>query len=92
MFSLRALPVNVFSHSSIVLVTRQRLMSGSTRSDPVSELLQLFAVREIADRTANKKPLVIVNLVSPGLCTTDLTRSTTGTESVVMNIMQKLVA
>ncbi len=67
-------------------------MSDSTRNDPVSKLLQLFAVREIADRTANKKPLVIVNLVSPGLCATDLTRSTTGTEAVVMNIMQKLVA
>ncbi len=67
-------------------------MSESTRNDPVSKFLQLFAVREIADRTADKKPLVIVDLVSPGLCAPDLTRSTTGTEAVVMNIMQKLVA
>lgn len=36
-------------------------------SYPVSKLLQIFAVREIAQRTATKKPLVIVNSVSPGL-------------------------
>lgn len=67
-------------------------MYGTTRSYPVSKLLQLFTVRENADLAVNKKPSVIVNLASPDLCATDLTRSTTGTDTVVMKTMQKLVA
>ncbi|KAL9123292.1 MAG: hypothetical protein Q9187_000164 [Circinaria calcarea] len=58
----------------------------------VSKLLQLFAVREIADRTASRKPFVIVNTMNPGLCHTALTRSATGSTFVVMKIMRALMA
>lgn len=61
-------------------------------SYPVSKLLQLFALREIADKTANKTPFVTVNTLNPGLCYTDLTRSATGTTYYMMKVMRALLA
>ena len=58
----------------------------------VSKLLQLFAVREIAEQTANKKPSVIVNTLEPGLCHTDLTRHAEGITAVAMVLMRYLLA
>ncbi|KAL9075460.1 MAG: hypothetical protein Q9161_001532 [Pseudevernia consocians] len=58
----------------------------------VSTLLQLFAVREIAEQTANKKPSVIANTLEPGLCHTDLTRHVEGTTAAVMVLMRYLLA
>lgn len=67
----------------IISVTCITADSATTCRYLVSKLLQLFAVREIADRTANKDPFVIVNSVSPGLCTTNLTRSATGMTAIL---------
>ena len=62
------------------------------RSYAVSKLLQLFAVREIADKTSRREPIIIVNTVNPGLCYTDLTRSAEGITYYVMKIMRALLA
>lgn len=61
-------------------------------SYPVSKLLQAFAVREIADKTSTKDTRVVLNMVDPGLCYTDLTRSATGKTYYVMKIMRRLLA
>lgn len=59
---------------------------------PVSKLLQVFAVREIARRTASSTPFVIVNMISPGLNKTTLTRYSTGVEAAVMKTINALLA
>lgn len=69
-----------------------KALFNHVRSYPVSKLLQLFAVREIADKTAKETPLVIVNTLNPGLCYTDLTRSATGATYYVMKVMRALLA
>ncbi|KAI9730218.1 MAG: hypothetical protein M1834_005982 [Cirrosporium novae-zelandiae] len=79
--------VNVVSTTLLAL-----LLLPTLRTYPVSKLLQLFAVREIADRTANKKPLVIINAVNPGLCHTSLSRSATGVSFIVMTVLKTLLA
>ncbi|KGQ01756.1 hypothetical protein PAAG_11475 [Paracoccidioides lutzii Pb01] len=48
-----------------------------------SKLLQLLAIRELTSRTAPRYPLVVVNLVSPGLSDTALFREKTGFEAIV---------
>ena len=58
----------------------------------VSKLLQLFAVRRVAEKTSHREPFVIVNTVNPGLCYTDLTRSAEGITYYVMKIMRALLA
>jgi retinol dehydrogenase-12 len=59
------------------------------RSYSVSKLLQVFPVREIA---ANKQPKVVLNMLSPGLCKTALTRNATGMTKVVMAVAKILLA
>ena len=66
--------------------------ADTVRSYQVTKLLQLLAVREIADQIANKEPFVIINAVDPGLCYTDLTRSATGVTFVAMKVMRALLA
>lgn len=63
-----------------------------TNSYQVSKLLQLFAVREIAEKVISEKPFVIVSTINPGLCHTALTRSATGVTYVVMKVMRALLA
>ena len=58
----------------------------------VSKLLQLLAVREIAKKTINSKPFVIINTLDPGLCYTDLTRSATGSTKIAMKVMRAVLA
>ncbi len=67
-------------------------LTCSHLSYQVSKLLQLFAVREIAEQTANKKPSVIVNTLEPGLCHTDLTRHAEGITAAVIGLMRYLLA
>jgi retinol dehydrogenase 12 len=62
------------------------------RSYPVSKLLQIFAVRELAGEIANKQPKVVLNMLSPGLCKTALTRNATGMTKVVMAVAKALLA
>ncbi|KAL1965183.1 hypothetical protein VTN77DRAFT_5937 [Rasamsonia byssochlamydoides] len=59
---------------------------------PVSKLLQLLAAREIAERTANTNPFVIINTLSPGLCYTDLNRNAEGMTALVLKVMRALLA
>jgi NAD(P)-dependent dehydrogenase (short-subunit alcohol dehydrogenase family) len=53
---------------------------NSFQNYPTSKLVQLLAFRAIADRTVNRKPFITINTVSPGLCVTDLARSSFGLE------------
>jgi hypothetical protein len=50
-----------------------------------------MSVREIAARTADKKPFVLINSVNPGLCSTDLTRNVEGVSALIMPILMKLL-
>ncbi|OAX80446.1 hypothetical protein ACJ72_05218 [Emergomyces africanus] len=59
---------------------------------PTSKLLQLLAIRELASRTASSSPSVVINLVSPGLNRTSLTRSTTGLEAIVLTAIHAMFA
>ncbi|KKZ62720.1 hypothetical protein EMCG_02931 [[Emmonsia] crescens] len=59
---------------------------------PTSKLLQLLAIRELASRTSSRSPLVFINLVSPGLNKTSLTRSTTGLEAIVLKAIHTVFA
>lgn len=51
-----------------------------------------MVVREIADRTSNYQPFVIVNMINPGLCKTSLTRSTEGAAKFVMDTVKAMLA
>ncbi len=84
-----------FFHCGFTFVLKQCdqwALNISSRSYQVSKLLQLFAVREIAKKTTNKKPFVIVNTLNPGLCYSDLTRSAEGFTAVAMKVMRALLA
>ncbi|KLJ10290.1 hypothetical protein EMPG_14324 [Blastomyces silverae] len=59
---------------------------------PTSKLLQLLAMRELAARTASSIPSVVINLVSPGLNRTSLTRQTTGLEAAVLTAIHAMFA
>ncbi|KAL2373979.1 hypothetical protein RJ035_007522 [Blastomyces gilchristii] len=59
---------------------------------PTSKLLQLLAIRELAARTASSIPSVVINLVSPGLNRTSLTRQTTGLEAAVLTAIHAMFA
>ncbi|TVY33409.1 Short chain dehydrogenase, partial [Lachnellula subtilissima] len=58
---------------------------------PVSKLLQIFATREIAAKIADEKPKVVLNVISPGLTKTALTRDATGMTRVAMAISKFLM-
>ncbi|KAI9743709.1 MAG: hypothetical protein M1818_003025 [Claussenomyces sp. TS43310] len=57
-----------------------------------SKLIQLFATREIAKRTAHSSPPVTINNVDPGFCYTDLLRNAEGSNKVMINVMRALFA
>ncbi|KAL3423280.1 Retinol dehydrogenase 11 [Phlyctema vagabunda] len=59
---------------------------------PASKLLQVFAFREIITRSAKKSPRVVINMLNPGLCKTELARNATGLVHVQMVIFKALVA
>ncbi|EEH06644.1 conserved hypothetical protein [Histoplasma capsulatum G186AR] len=59
---------------------------------PTSKLLQLLAIRELASRTSSTSPQVVINLVSPGLNRTSLTRETTGLEAIVLAAIHYIFA
>ena len=61
-----------------------------TEQYPISKLLQVFAVRGLAKKIPKKQ--LILNMVDPGLCYTDLTRSAKGSTYYVMKTMRKLLA
>lgn len=43
---------------------------------PVTKLLEIYAVRELASRFPVSETGVVINVLSPGLCSTDLARNT----------------
>lgn len=51
----------------------------------------LFAVREIAARTAKTEPFVVINSVNPGICYTELQRNMTGPLAFVVRLLNKLL-
>lgn len=57
-----------------------------------TKLLQLLVVRELAARTADKKPFVIVNTINPGLCVTSLGRDAKGSMAFFLSAMYMTVA
>lgn len=57
----------------------------------VSKLLQLFAAREIADKIASTEPRVIINMLNPGLCRTELSRNATGATRIQLMVMKRLL-
>ena len=59
---------------------------------PVSKLLQIFATREIAAKIADEKPKVVLNIISPGLVKTALTRDATGVTKIAMATAKFLIA
>ncbi|PGH01865.1 hypothetical protein AJ79_07802 [Helicocarpus griseus UAMH5409] len=59
---------------------------------PNSKLLQLLAIRELASRSTSNTPSVIINLVSPGVNSTSLSRSSTGLEAVLMKVFHAIFA
>jgi len=61
------------------------------RRYPVSKLIQIFATREIAAKIADEKPKVVLNVISPGLTKTALTRDATGMMKVAMAISKFLM-
>ena len=83
---------NMFDRYVFDLQTVSHAINYCPGSYQVSKLLQLFAVREIAATTANKKPFVVVNTVNPGLCETDLIRNLTGGVLFAMKMMRALLA
>ncbi|TVY38556.1 Short chain dehydrogenase [Lachnellula occidentalis] len=58
---------------------------------PVSKLLQIFASREIAAKIADEKPKVVLNIISPGLTKTSLSRDATGSTKIAMAVMKSLL-
>jgi NAD(P)-dependent dehydrogenase (short-subunit alcohol dehydrogenase family) len=52
----------------------------------------VFATREIASRIADKQPQVVVNIISPGLVKTALTRNATGFTKIMLATMKFLTA
>jgi len=58
----------------------------------VTKLLQLFAVLEIAKRSPARYPSVIVNIMSPGLVSTDLSRTAHGLERLQLEVLRLLFA
>ena len=58
----------------------------------VTKLISLFIIRELAQKTANSNPFVIINTVNPGLCYTDLTRSLEGSTATAMKVMRSMLA
>jgi retinol dehydrogenase-12 len=57
-----------------------------------SKLLQLLAFQEISLRLADKEPMVVLNMVNPGLCKTALTRRTTGALKLQIDVAKSLIA
>lgn len=68
------------------------MLSFINHSYQVSKLLQLLVVREMAKKTVNGKPFVIVNTLDTGLCYTDLTRSATGSTKIAIKVMRTALA
>lgn len=62
---------------------------------PVTKLLEIFALRELARRyseVTDGKPMVTLNILSPGFCHSSLSRQMSGLMAVRMRIMKALFA
>lgn len=58
---------------------------------PVSKLLQIFASRAVAAKLAEEKSKVVLNIISPGLTKTALSRDATGMTRFAMFVMKSLM-
>lgn len=59
----------------------------------VSKLLEAFIVNEIATRiSSSSQPPVTLNILSPGLCATELARNVHGIQRLFMTLQYKLIA
>jgi retinol dehydrogenase-12 len=79
------------SHRLLASTQGMKLMQ-LYHSYATSKLLQLLAFQEISSRLADKEPMVVLNMVNPGLCKTALTRSTTGALKLQIDIAKSLIA
>ena len=59
---------------------------------PLSKLLQLFVVLEMAERTRDKRPFVVINTLSPGLCYTELARDTDRSVRFRLSVLRAIFA
>lgn len=62
---------------------------------PTSKLLEVFFVRELVEKIksgSHAQESVIINLVNPGLCHSELTRNVTGIMAIMMYVMKLLLA
>ena len=62
------------------------------RSYATSKLLEIYVVRALAARLPVANSGVIINVVNPGLCTTELTRDLGWLRWLLIEIMRLLVA
>jgi retinol dehydrogenase-12 len=59
----------------------------------ISKLLEIFFVRELADRiNKSNKPKIIVNCMTPGACHSDFDRESKGIKRIVFSFMKFLIA
>jgi NAD(P)-dependent dehydrogenase (short-subunit alcohol dehydrogenase family) len=80
------------SRRLLALTSRNKTNSGFCHSYATSKLLQLLAFQEISSELADQKPMVVLNMVNPGLCKTALTRSTTGALKLQVDVAKSLIA
>ena len=59
---------------------------------PVSKLLQLYTVREFARRLSESGSEVVMNIVNPGLCKTDLSRNAGPLLQILFAAIKALIA
>lgn len=58
----------------------------------MTKLLQIYAVRELATQLPQTKTGVVINLLSPGLCTTNLTQYASLKTRIQVGLLRLLFA
>ena len=79
------------SHRLLALTQGMKL-TQLYHSYATSKLLQVLAFQEISSRLADKQPMVVLNMVNPGLCKTSLRRNITGALKIQAGVLQALIA
>ncbi|KAI9777898.1 MAG: hypothetical protein M1816_004387 [Peltula sp. TS41687] len=60
---------------------------------PISKLLEVFLVRELARRTDRSgKPDVVINCLNPGFCQSELSRGVSGIRGLIMTVEKAVLA
>lgn len=66
--------------------------SAWSQQYPASKMLSIFAVRSIAEEHPASTCPVTINLVSPGLCHSELAREAAGLQKVAFNVFKAVLA